>query len=64
MVPGRGMHRRVGSDLPCHLSAGKCLGQVQSAVVPAMLGSVQGKRDKGHSIGTGTAPGLLLGWQE
>lgn len=29
-----------------------------------MLGSVQGERGKGHSIGTGMAPGLLLGWQE
>lgn len=45
------MYRRVGTDPPCHLSAGKCLGQVQSAVVPAMRGSVQGeRRDKGHSM--------------
>lgn len=30
MVPSRGMYRRVGTDPSCHLSGGKCLGQVQS----------------------------------
>lgn len=55
------MYRRVGTDLPCHLLAGKCLGQVQSAVVPAMLGSVQGKEETRAILLVLTLP-LVSSW--